>query len=192
MKRRLPTVITVRAGPDAGSPNIHLFWLCGWFGCLRADRPVMAGQRLACLRIVPCEHFPEEDRAVPRGGRAAARLHRQPIPRALTTPPAGTASGASLFRKLDAVAVPTARLLPAPGSVSAISRGSPAGASAPGCSARWCCVRAEARTEDASIKQQPGHPAARRTLGPRGAGHQHKRAHKGTPQRSPASSPATL
>jgi hypothetical protein len=24
------------------------------------------------------------------GGRAAARLHRQPIPRALTTPPAGT------------------------------------------------------------------------------------------------------
>ena len=29
-------------------------------------------------------------RAVPRGGRAAARLHRQPIPRALTTRPAGT------------------------------------------------------------------------------------------------------
>ena len=28
-----------------GSPNIHLRWLYGWFGCLRADRPVMAGQR---------------------------------------------------------------------------------------------------------------------------------------------------
>jgi len=26
-------------------PNIHLRWLYGWFGCLRADRPVMAGQR---------------------------------------------------------------------------------------------------------------------------------------------------
>jgi hypothetical protein len=25
------------------TPNIRLCWLCGWFGCLRADRPVMAG-----------------------------------------------------------------------------------------------------------------------------------------------------
>jgi len=29
----------------ASLPNIHLRWLYGWFGCLRADRPVMAGQR---------------------------------------------------------------------------------------------------------------------------------------------------
>jgi hypothetical protein len=49
-----------------------------------------------------------------------------PIPRALTNPrlpePAG---GASLLRKLDTVAVPTARLLLTPGSTS-ISRRSPA------------------------------------------------------------------
>src|SRR5262249_22059438 len=29
----------------ASLPNIHLRWLYGWFGCLRADRPVMAGPK---------------------------------------------------------------------------------------------------------------------------------------------------
>src|SRR5262249_34457416 len=38
----------------------------------------------------PASTSRKKTRAVPRGGRAAARLHRQPIPRALTTPPAGT------------------------------------------------------------------------------------------------------
>jgi len=59
------------------------------------------------------------------------------------------ASGASLFRKLDTVAVPTARLLPAPGSTSAISRRFPAATSAPDCrrcSARWSRVGTRART----------------------------------------------
>jgi hypothetical protein len=38
----------------------------------------------------PASTSGKKTRAVPRGGRAAARLRRQPIPRALTTRPAGT------------------------------------------------------------------------------------------------------
>jgi hypothetical protein len=53
--------------------------------------------------------------------------------------------------------------------------------------------RYEGTHRDASVKQQPGHPAARRIRpARRGAGHQHKPARKGTPQRPPASSPAAL
>jgi hypothetical protein len=44
----------------SGTPNIHLCWLYGWSGCLRADRPVMAARGFARLRIVPCEHFQQE------------------------------------------------------------------------------------------------------------------------------------
>jgi len=65
---------------------------------------------LACLRIVPCEYFPQEDPSGTAGGRAAARLHRQPIPRALTTPPAGA-------RKRSIAVQETARCGCANGSV---------------------------------------------------------------------------
>ena len=62
------------------------------------------------------------------------------------------------------MALPAARLLPAPGSTSAISRRSPAATSAPGCrrcSARWSCVDTKARTG------RPGQAAARPSGGPR-------------------------
>ena len=136
----------------------------------------------------PASTSRKKTRAVPRGGRAAARLHRQPIPRVLTTPPAGTRKRSIAVRKLDAVAVPAARLLAAPGSTSEISRRSrrpPRRRAAEGAQhGGLASVRGHA--PDASIKQQPGHPAARRTRpAPRGGGHQRKPAHKSTPQPPP-------
>ena len=169
-ERRCRTSVLVALSPSRRSvgtcalPNIHLCWLYGWFGRLRSDRPVMAGQRARMPAHRATRALPARTRAVPRGGRAA-RLHRQPIPRALTTLPE-PASGASLFRKPDAVAVPTARLLPAPGSTSAISRRSPAATSAPGCrrcSARWSRVGTRART--GTLRSSTG-PAIRRPAGP--------------------------
>jgi len=54
------------------------------------------------------------------------------------------------------------------------------GTGLPSCSARWCCVRAEARTGQAAARPFGGPPDPAR---PRGAGHQHKPVHKSTPQR---------
>jgi hypothetical protein len=94
-ERRCRTSVLVALSPSRRSvstcalPNIHLCWLYGWFGRLRSDRPVMAGQRARMPAHRATRALPARTRAVPRGGRAA-RLHRQPIPRALTTPPAGT------------------------------------------------------------------------------------------------------
>ncbi len=63
-----------------------------------------------CSLPVPHGLMPCQRGAIPaRRDRPAAGLHRQPVPATLTTPPAVPA-----FRKLDAVAVLTARLLPAP------------------------------------------------------------------------------
>lgn len=179
-----------RSARRAPSSRCRIFtcvgFMAGWVACVQIARLWRAGG-LACLRIVPCEHFPQED----PGGTAAGRPGSSPP--APATHSAGAdhprlpepSSGASLFRKLDAVAVPAARLLPAPGSTSAISRRSPAAASAPGCrrcSARRSCVGTRARAG------RPGQAAARPSGGPpdpaspRGARHQHKHAHKGTPQ----------
>ena len=72
------------------------------------------------------------------------------------------------------------RLLPR-GRTGQRARRAPA--ARPPSSARSSCVCAKVRI-DASIGQQPGYPAARRTRPTvRGAGHQHNPTHKGTHQR---------
>jgi len=165
--RQLPQVFSiVLLGNQISLPNIHLCWLYGWFVCLRADRPVMAGQRARMPALVPREDFSGEDSS----GTAGTQGSSPPAPAAHSAGADGPclpepASGASLFRKLDAVAVPTARLLPAPGSTSAISRRSPAAASAPGC--RRCSAQWSRRYE--STRRHPrssSSPAIRRPAGP--------------------------
>ena len=108
----------------------------------------------------------KKTRTVPRGGRAAARLHRQPIPRALTTPRAGS-------RKRSIAVQETGRCGCADGSVVT---GAPARRPRSRADPRRPRRRRAAEgtqhgglasvrrhAPDASIKQQPGHPAARRT-----------------------------
>jgi hypothetical protein len=116
-------------------------------------------------------------RAVPRGGRAAARLHRQPIPRALTTPPAGTLKRGIAVQE-------TGRCGFADGSVVTGARldvrdlaqipGGHLGAGLPEVFRAVVLRRYEGthRTPRSSSS-----PAIRRAAGPtrpRGAGHQHK------------------
>ena len=68
-----------------------------------------------------------------------------------------------------------------------------AGEACRSCFARCSCVPCEGTHRDASIKQQPGHPAARRTRPTaRGAGHQHKARAREHSSASPASSPTEL
>ena len=135
--------------------------MAGSVVCVQIAR-LWRARGLACLRVVPCEHFPEED---PSGtaGRPGSSPAAPAAHSAGAAPLPEPAGGASLFRKRDAVAVPAARLLPAPGSTSAISRRSPAATSVPGCrrcSARWSRVGARARTG------RPGQAAARPSGGP--------------------------
>jgi hypothetical protein len=140
---------------------------------------------LACLRIVPCEHFRQED---PSG--TAGRPGSSP------PAPATHAAGADhpacrnpraehrcsgnwalwLCRRLGCYPRPARcrrscadpRRPPRRRAAEAAQHGGLAS------------VRGHA--PDASIKQQPGHPAARRSRpAPRGAGHQHKPAHQSTP-----------
>jgi len=182
-KRRLPAEY---------SPALAL-WLVRLSACRSPGYGGPEGSH-ACTSC-PASTSRKKTRAVPRGGRAAARLHRQPIPRALTIPPAGTPSGASPFGKLDAAAVPTARLLPAPGSTSAISRRSPAATSAPGCrrcSARWSRVGTRART--GRLGQAPARPSGGPPdpARPPGAGRQHSPLTRAILSVPLASSPATL
>jgi hypothetical protein len=100
----------------------------------------------------------KKTRAVPRGGRAAARLHRQPILWALTTTPAGT-------RKRSIAVQETGRCGCADGSVVTGARLDvrdlariPAATSAPGCRScpvRWSCARAKGRTETSRSSSSP-------------------------------------
>jgi len=142
----------------------------------------------------PASTSRKKTRAVPRGGRAAARLHRQPIPRALTTPPAGT-------RKRSIAVQETGHCGCAEGSVVTGARldvrdlaripGGHLGAGLPKVLSTVVSRRYEGTHRDA-----PGQAAARPSGGPLdpayppGAGHQHKPAHKSTPQRPRAASPA--
>jgi len=169
MKRRLPTVITVRAGPDAGSPNIHLCWPCGWFGCLRADRPVMAGQRARMPALVPCEHFPEEDptgtAGRPGSSPAAPATHSAGADHpACGNPQAEHRCSGNwtlwLCRRLGCYRSPARR----PRS-RADPRRPPRHRAAELLRAVVLCPCGGTH-RDASIKQQPGHPAARRTPAP--------------------------
>src|SRR5260370_31784882 len=103
---------------------------------------------------------------VPRGGRAAARLHRQPIPRGLTTPPAGT-------RKRSIAVQETGRRGGAGGSVVTGARldvreparipGGDLGAGLPEVLRAVVLRRCGGTHRVAPVKQQPGDPAARRT-----------------------------
>ena len=113
MRMRLRRHIRPTRGPYL--PNSHLCWLYGWFGCLRADRPVMAGKRARmpahrALRALPARR-PERYRGRPGSSPPAPASHSAGADHSACRNPAG---GASLFRKLDIVAVPTARWLPAP------------------------------------------------------------------------------
>ena len=77
-KRRLPAEY---------SPALAL-WLVRLSACRSPGYGGPEGSH-ACTSC-PASTSRKKTRAVPRGGRAAARLHRQPILWALTTPPAGT------------------------------------------------------------------------------------------------------
>jgi len=59
--------------------------MAGSFVCVQIAR-LWRARGLACLRSCPARISREKTRAVPRGRRAAARLHRQPILRVLTAP----------------------------------------------------------------------------------------------------------
>jgi hypothetical protein len=175
------------------SPVLAL-WLVS-VACVQIP-PLWRARGLACLRIVPCEPFPQEDPSGTAGGRAAARLHRQPIPRALTTPPAGTRKRSIAVQEprhcgcADGSVVTGARL-----DVPDLAQfpGGRLGAGLPKVLSTVVLRRVRGHAPGASIKQRPAHPAARRTRpARRGAGHQDKPAHKSTPQRPPASSSATL
>jgi hypothetical protein len=169
--------------------------MAGSVVCVQIAR-LWRARGLACLRIVPCEHFPQEDPSGTAGRPGSSPPARQPIPRALTTPPAGT-------RKRSIAVQETGHRGCADGSVVTGARldvrdlaqipGGHLGAGLPKVLSTVVSRRYDGTHRDASIKQRPGHPAARRTRpAPRGTGQRHKPAHKSTPQRSPASRPMTL
>jgi len=169
--------------PAEYSPVLAL-WLVRLSAC-RSPGYGGPGGSHACASC-PASTSRKKTRAVPRGGRAAACLQRQPITRALTTPPAGT--------RKRSIAVPeTGRCGCADGSVVTGAgldvpdlAQIPAATSAPGwrrCSARWSRVGAWART--GTLRSGSG-PAIRRPAGPGpppGAGHRDKPAHECAPQR---------
>ena len=75
--------------------------------------------RLLLLDVLPELHRRrrqprQAERYRPGGDRAAARLHRQPISRALTTPARSCEAEDHCSRERDTVTVLAARLLPAP------------------------------------------------------------------------------
>ena len=123
----------------------------------------MAARGLACLRIVPCEHFPQEDPS----GSAGRPGSSPPAPAThcagAVGPRLDLASIAA--RKLDAVAVPTARLLAVPARCPrsrADPRRPPRRRAAEG-ARHGGLASVRGHPPDASIKLRPGLPAARRT-----------------------------
>src|SRR5712664_4662662 len=85
---------SARRGPPAAATSsaeyspVLALWLVRLSACRSPGYGGPEGSH-ACASC-PASTSRKKTRAVPRGGRAAARLHRQPIPRALTTPPGGT------------------------------------------------------------------------------------------------------
>ena len=170
-------------------------FMAGSVVCMQIAR-LWRARGLACLRIVPCEHFPQEDPS----GTAGRPGSSPPAPAthsvgadhpACRNPRAEHRFSGDwtlwLCRRLSCYRRPARR----PQS-RADPRRPPQRRAAEGTQhGGLASVRGHA--PDASIKQQPGNPAAPRTRpAPRGAGHQHKPGHKSTPQRPPASNPATL
>ena len=161
-------------------------FMAGSVVCVQIAR-LWRARGLACLRIVPCEHFPQEDPS----GTAGRPGSSPPAPAthsvgadhpACRNPQAEHRCSGNwtlwLCRRLGCYRRPARR----PQS-RADPRRPPQRRAAEGTQhGGLASVRGHA--PDASIKQQPGYPAARRTRpAPRGAGHQHKPAHKSTPQR---------
>ena len=141
-------------------------FMAGSVVCVQIAR-LWRARGLACLRIVRCEHVRQEDPSGtagrPGSSPPAPATHS---PRALTTRLQEPASGASLFRKPDPVAVPTTRLLPAPGSTSAISRRSPAATSAPGLPKVLSTVVSRRYDGTHRTPRSSSSPAIRRPAGP--------------------------
>jgi hypothetical protein len=161
-------------------------FMAGSVVCMQIAR-LWRARGLACLRIVPCEHFPQEDPS----GTAGRPGSSPPAPAthsvgadhpACRNPQAEHRCSGNwtlwLCRRLGCYRRPARR----PQS-RADPRRPPQRRAAEGTQhGGLASVRGHA--PDASIKQQPGYPAARRTRpAPRGARHQHKPAHKSTPQR---------
>jgi hypothetical protein len=189
--RSWPAMITRREKrhPPAGSlsPNIHLCWFYSWFGCLRADRPVMAaGARMPAhraLRVLPARR-PERYRGRPGSSPPAPATHSAGADHPACRSPQAKhrCSGDCTLRLCQRLGCyrrparrPRSRADP------------PAATSAPAsrrCLARWCCVGTRART--GRLNQAPARPSGGPPdpARPRSAGHQHKApARKSTPQR---------
>ena len=188
---------TTRSVADAPSrplperaPYRRIFTCVGFMAgsvvCVQIAR-LWRARGLACLRIVPCEHFPQEDPS----GTAGRPGSSPPAPAthsagadhpACRNPQAEHRCSGNwtlwLCRRLGCYRRPARR----PRS-RADPRRPPRRRTAEGAQhGGLASVRGHA--PDAWIKQQPGHPAARRTRpAPRGAGHQHKPAHTSTPRR---------
>jgi hypothetical protein len=163
-------------------------FMAGSVACVQIAR-LWRARGLACLRIVPCEHFPQEDLS----GTAGRPGSSPPAPAthsagadhpACRNPQAEHRCSGNwtlwLCRRLGCYRRPARR----PRS-RADPRRPPRHRAAE--LLRAVVLRPCGGTHwDAPVKQQPGHPAARRTRpAPRGAGHQYKPAHESTPQRPP-------
>src|SRR5216683_7339788 len=152
----------VRLAPNAEYSPVLALWLARLSACRSPGYGGPEGSH-ACASC-PASTSRKKTRAVPRGGRAAARLHRQPIPRALTTPPAGT-------RKRSIAVQETGHCGGAGGSVVTGARldvrdlaqipGGHLGAGLPKVLSTVVLRRCEGTHRDAPVKQQPGDPAAR-------------------------------
>ncbi len=153
-------------GTNPRRSNIHLCWLmAGSVVCVQIAR-LWRARGLACLRIVPCEHFPQEDPS----GTAGRPGSSPPAPAthsagadhpACRNPQAEHRCSGNwtlwLCRRLGCYRRPARR----PRS-RADPRRPPRRRAAEGAQhGGLASVRGHA--PDASIKQQPGHPAARRT-----------------------------
>ena len=140
------------------SPALVL-WLVRLSACRSPGYGGPEGEGSHACASCPASTSRKKTRAVPRGGRAAARLHRQPILWALTTPPAGS-------RKRSIAVQGTGRCGCADGSVVAGARldvrdlaqipGGHLGAGLPKVLSTVVSRRYEGTHRDASIKQQPG------------------------------------
>ena len=149
--------------PAEYSPVLAL-WLVRLSACRSPGYGGQVGSH-ACASY-PASTSRKKTRAVP-GEAGQQPAHRHPIPRALTTPPAGTLQAEHrcsgnwtlwLCRRLGGYR--------RPGTASAISRRSPGGHLGAGCqgwSARWSCVGAQARTGRPGSSSSP---AIRRPAGP--------------------------
>ena len=144
-------------------PNIHLCWLYGWFGRLRADRQVMAGQRARmpahrALRALPGRR-PERYRG--EAGQQPA-CTGNPLRGRCRPPPAGPRK--HRCQETGRCGCADSSVVSGAGSMSAISRRSPAAAAAPGCrrcSARWSRVGTRAPTgrfDQAAARPSGGPP----------------------------------